>query len=78
MNSNGTNQKRIIASPALDALPDWSPDSKQIAFASERSGKTNRKIYIANANGSNVHLLVRRGSARPAGDAAVMGGAPRG
>ncbi len=85
MDSNGTHQKRVIASPALDALPDWSPDSKQIAFASERSGKTDRKIYIANANGSNVHLLsgaVQRGrlatlpswGVHPTGDSCTIEG----
>jgi TolB protein len=36
-------------------VPDWSPDGKQIAFASERDH--NYEIYVMNADGSNPRRL---------------------
>jgi Tol biopolymer transport system component len=38
-----------------DGSPSWSPDSKQIAYYSERDGKGD--LFIMNADGSNVQQL---------------------
>ncbi|MEQ1765160.1 MAG: winged helix-turn-helix domain-containing protein [Pyrinomonadaceae bacterium] len=41
--------------PAFDADPSFSPDGKQIAFASGRDGNT--EIYLMNSDGTNVRRL---------------------
>ena len=38
--------------------PSWSPDGKQIAFASNRSGQANYEIYIMNLDGSGLQQIV--------------------
>jgi Tol biopolymer transport system component len=50
MSPDGTNQIRLTRHTAYDGFPAWSPDSKKIAFESERDG--NKEIYIMEANGS--------------------------
>jgi len=51
MNADGTEQTRLTLSPLVqDAHPTWSPDGKQIAFASNRDG--NYEIYLMNADGT--------------------------
>lgn len=47
--------KNVTNSPAFDADPSFSPDGKQIVFASTRDG--NVEIYLMNADGSNVRRL---------------------
>jgi TolB protein len=54
-NSDGTNQTNISNHMAFDGWPSWSPDSKQIAFASNR--RSSYQIFLMNADGSNVRLL---------------------
>ena len=44
-----------LNSTRLDHVPEYSPDSKRIAFASNRSGSD--EIWIANADGSNTMKL---------------------
>ncbi|MCC6803086.1 MAG: PD40 domain-containing protein [Anaerolineae bacterium] len=41
--------------PAWYGSPDWSPDGKQIIFASDRDG--NSEIYIVNVDGSNLRRI---------------------
>jgi Tol biopolymer transport system component len=63
INVDGTNQRSWISwSDHIDRRPAWSPDGKQIAFLSYASYDKEEKIeiyhiYIANADGSDVHRL---------------------
>lgn len=57
MDADGSNQKRL-ADHGLD--PSWSPDDRQIAFASKRDGIF--QIYAMNADGSNVRRLTKHNS----------------
>ena len=52
MDPDGSNMKKI-ADHAMS--PSWSPDDKQIAFASNRDGKF--QIFVMNSDGSNVRRL---------------------
>jgi Tol biopolymer transport system component len=52
MDADGLNQKRLT-DHGLD--PSWSPDDRQIAFASHRDGIF--QIYAMNSDGSNVRRL---------------------
>jgi Tol biopolymer transport system component len=50
MNPDGTGVSRLTDNTAYDSTPDWSPDGKEIAFSSNRDGKS--AIYRMNADGS--------------------------
>ncbi len=45
----------ITNNPAFDADPSFSPDGKQVVFASLRDG--NAELYVVNADGSDVRRL---------------------
>lgn len=53
--SRGGRATRITDGPAFDAMPRFSPDGRQIAFISDRSGASN--LWIANADGSGARQL---------------------
>lgn len=55
MKADGSEVTNLTNNPATDDSPAWSPDGKQIAFESDRSG--GRDIYLMNADGSNVRKL---------------------
>ena len=59
MNVDGSDQTRLTNSGALDALPSWSPDSRHLAFVSERSRRGTRRIYTMDADGAHVRMLTR-------------------
>jgi TolB protein len=54
-NADGTDQRNLTSHPAFDGWPAWSPDGKQIAFASNR--RANYQIFVMNNDGTNVRLV---------------------
>jgi len=57
---DGTNQQRLTFTRALDEVPSWTPDSKQIVYSTDRDGEPqngNYEIYIMNVDGSNKRRL---------------------
>ena len=53
MRADGTDVRRLTESPALDALPAYSPDGRQIVFVSDRARKDSRKLYVMSAGGGD-------------------------
>ncbi len=59
---DGTNQQRLTFARALDEVPSWSPDSKQIIFSSDMHGEPQSgdyDIYIMNVDGSGQKRLTK-------------------
>jgi Tol biopolymer transport system component/DNA-binding winged helix-turn-helix (wHTH) protein len=50
----------LISSKSSNGLPQFSPDGKQIAFESERSG--HGEIWVADSDGSNVRAVTSMGA----------------
>jgi Tol biopolymer transport system component len=59
MNADGTRQVRLTHNPGEDVAPSWSPDRRQILFASVRGGLA-RQLYVMNADGSDVRQLTNQ------------------
>ena len=59
MNVDGSDMKRLT-DQGMD--PSWSPDDRQIAFASDRENKKVFQIYAINADGSSVRRLTNHKS----------------
>lgn len=55
MNTKGEDQRRLTVTPGSDGGEDWSPDSKEIVFTSDRDG--NMEIYVMNTDGTNKRRL---------------------
>lgn len=49
-----------LTEPVVFCCPVWSPDGQQILFAGSQDGPTLRKrLYVINANGSDLHPLLQ-------------------
>jgi Tol biopolymer transport system component len=55
MLTDGGTVRNLTNNPADDTTPVWSPDGKQIAFASNRDGRW--QIYVMNADGSGLRRV---------------------
>jgi hypothetical protein len=55
MNADGLGQTRLTEQEGTDEQPVFSPDSKRIAFLSDRTG--NSEIFVMNADGSGLFNL---------------------
>lgn len=53
--ATGGHATRLTSMPSYDSSPVWSPDSRRIAFASDRHG--NNDIYIMDATGGQATRL---------------------
>jgi TolB protein len=63
--ADGTGLTNLTNDPGDDTFAVWSPDGKQIAFISDRSGQEN--LYVMDSDGSNPrHLHDLEVSGRPA------------
>lgn len=55
MSPDGAGRVNLTRNPAADRDGQWSPDGRQIAFASDRDGDYD--IYVMEADGSDVRQL---------------------
>ncbi len=76
---DGTNQQRLTFTRALDEVPTWTPDSKQIVYSTDRDGEPqngNYEIYIMNIDGTNQIRLTASGSVVADGGRGVFNSNP--
>ena len=59
MDTDGGNLQNLTNNPADDDGPSWSPDGKQIAFASDREDDLGWDIFVMNTNGRNPRNLTK-------------------
>jgi len=57
INIDGSNLQQITSNGIEDRDPAWSPDGKQLAFASDYTGKKNMQIYISDASGQKPQQI---------------------
>jgi Tol biopolymer transport system component len=55
MSADGKTIHRLTTDPGRDTFPDWSPDSRQISFISDRDGS--RNLFVMDADGGNQRQL---------------------
>jgi Tol biopolymer transport system component len=57
--SDGTGLRRLTRDQAADGFPAWAPDSRRIAFVSDRSDRVGHafEIYVMAADGTGVRRL---------------------
>lgn len=61
VSAQGGNAVQLTTQSSYECNPVWSPDGKQIAFASDRDG--NFDIYIMSVNGGSAQKLTKHSSA---------------
>jgi TolB protein len=60
VSKDGKNVKRLTDNKAIEVSPAWSPDRKQLAFASDRSGQ--QQIYVMDVESGDVRRLTFQGT----------------
>ena len=55
VSANGKIRRKVTSGVSWDEEPSWSPDGKQIAFASDRDGDF--EIFVVNADGTGLRQL---------------------
>ncbi|MEO7684501.1 MAG: protein kinase [Gemmatimonadaceae bacterium] len=60
MNADGSNERRLTNEKSVDFQPAFSPDGRQIAFASQRNG--GHDIFVMNADGSQQRRVTNFGA----------------
>ena len=59
MNSDGTKVNQLTDNPGTDLEPVWSPDSKQLAFTSNRNGQL--QVFLLDVSGTTVTAIAQAG-----------------
>ncbi len=59
MNADGSGSKVLTNLPGWNWYPSWSPDAKQIAFASSSANGESSSIRVMNADGSGAKRVTR-------------------
>jgi Tol biopolymer transport system component len=62
MNTDGSNVRRLTNHSGIDEAPTWSPDGRQLAFASDRDGDF--EIYILNVGDGVIVQQVTQNTAQ--------------
>jgi len=57
MDTNGRHAVNLTRNPAIDDVPDWSPDGSKILFERVARSWTQRQIFVMNADGSDQHQV---------------------
>lgn len=61
METDGTNVQRLTSNNCMDRFPSWSPDGKELLFASTRppspGAQPNLDVYRMNSDGTQQRLL---------------------
>jgi serine/threonine protein kinase/Tol biopolymer transport system component len=60
-NVDSTETKRLTFDPAIDSMPIWSPDEKQVVFADNREAQFD--LYVKNSDGSQEEKQIPQGGA---------------
>jgi Tol biopolymer transport system component len=72
-NADGSNERKLLQSPAYDRHASFSADGRTVYFTSERTGDGNSCVYWASVNGSGQGVGVQALLTGPAvDDAAVL------
>lgn len=58
--TSGRQISQLTRAPGIDASPSFSPDGRQLAFVSERSGGA--QVYVMNIDGTGVRRVTFEGS----------------
>src|SRR5262245_10794783 len=59
IDADGSKLTRLTTDPAYENSPEWSPDGKQIAFASDRTNSW--EIYVMNIDGTDQRQVTSYG-----------------
>lgn len=74
IDANGSNNRRLTASPSVDVNPVFSPDASQIAYEVSDSPGGTAHIYVMDANGANPRRLIEGAEAETAPDWSIETG----
>ncbi|MBI4657497.1 MAG: PD40 domain-containing protein [Verrucomicrobia bacterium] len=65
MDADGSNPVNLTNDPGFDADPAWSPDGTKILFGAARKGSGGFRLFVMNADGTNVQMLPAKSRGSP-------------